>query len=174
MSSRQLFSANSVEQQQFGFTGQPEPERAAFLTGSAFIDLVAAVKNDDPITYNEAIRRLKPIIPILARESILVLPSPKDGEEGVVRFAGEIEKAAARLGQLAVLQFGAWLQAARMADDVHLTSMIKPTTIEYFRNRLPAESITPAVNSELDKLTLSSNASIKNIRSALDYINTIF
>ena len=174
MSSRQLFSANSVEQQQFGFTGQLEPERAAFLSGSTFIDLVAAVNNDDPIAYNDTIRRLEPIVPILAGETILVLPIVKEGKEGVARFAGELEGAAARSGQLAVLQFGAWLQAARMADDEHLTSMIKPTTIEYFLKRLPTESLTPSVSSELDKLILNSNTSIKNIRSALDYINSIF
>ncbi len=174
MSSSQLFSANSVEQQQFGFTGQPEPERAAFLTGSAFIDLAAAVNNDDPITYNDTIRRLKPIIPILAGESILVLPSAKEGKEGVARFAGELEEAAARSGQLVTLQFGAWLQAARMADDEHLMAMVKPATIEYFRKRLPAESLTPLVSSELDKLVLNNNSNTKHIRSFLDYINSIF
>lgn len=166
-----ITKATTVEQQQFGFTGQMEPDRAAFRIGVAFVDLNVAIKTTDTTAYDNATKQLKALIPGIAGKTLIPLPSMADGKTAAAKFAGELEQIAAKSGQLGVLQFGAWLQSARLADDVHLVKMSKPSVVALLRKNLPGDSLTPSVITAFDALSKLGGAKemdIRKIRRALD------
>lgn len=146
-------------------------EKAAYNTGIAFMNFIAANKAADQAMKGEAMWQLNQFIPMVTGGPSLKLPEQTDNKDQLEVFIQEIEQAASTSGQLVDLQFGTWLQSARLADDRQLLQAVTPAMIAYFKGELANQKTAPTVISILSNLQVflaKKEDAVSDIRNYLD------
>jgi hypothetical protein len=152
-------------------------EKAAYKTGIAFMNLIAADKVADIAAKDEAIWQLNHLIPMVAGGTSIKLPVKLGDKNELEAFTREIEQAASTSGQLVHLQFGSWLQSARLADDRQLIQVVTPAVIVYFKGELANQQTASAAVSilaNLQALLAKNEYAVSEIRNYLDDLYDVF
>ena len=146
-------------------------EKAAYKSGIAFMNLIAADKVADMAAKDEAIWQLNHLIPMVAGGTSIKLPVQLGDKNELEAFTREIEQAASTSGQLVPLRFGSWLQSARIADDRQLLQAVTPAKIAYFKGELANQKTASAAVSilaDLQALLEKNGYTVSDIRNYLD------
>lgn len=135
MMSKGITSVDSLE---FTRGGQDltDKSKAAFKAGIAFVNLVAAEKTKNESARNEAAGQMEYLLTKIISGRTVSLPMDLSDKRSMETFIREIERSSAKSGQLIWLQFGSWLQTARLVDDKQLLQSVTPEAVEYFKVEL--------------------------------------
>ena len=141
------------------------------------MNLIAADKVADIAAKDEAIWQLNHLIPMVAGGTSIKLPVQLGDKNELEAFTREIEQAASTSGQLVHLQFGSWLQSARLADDRQLIQVVTPAVIVYFKGELANQQTASAAVSilaNLQALLAKNEYAVSEIRNYLDDLYDVF
>ncbi|WP_246551788.1 hypothetical protein [Geobacter hydrogenophilus] len=166
----------------YAFSGAIDPSHAGFRSGVALLDLAAAVNVSSIGDQRTVLDRLVVLLGDDANEVGVkrLLPGDVPLSRGqCLEIARQLERHAEVSGQLVSFRLGAWVEAARMASQHEVSTIVNDVVIEYFLAD-PGQGKLPApVREALEKLSrykegqVLSDKDYRDIRRLLNEIADI-
>lgn len=175
--------APSATRRSYGFTAFPSRKAAAFHTGAAAIDLVAACKQNNVSRKSAAIDRLTHLLgPEVSKAAFKAFsggafPNLKEINRLLVRLTQHAESK----GQLSPFLLGAWVQTGRLSSDELLPKIVHLDALDQWLDASENQELPPPVRRVLTRLRSVladgeplSDRDISRVRRLLNELSGLF